>query len=120
MSECRGQETVALSSGRIRNVCSWSLTCTSSSVDYGFCYPVNRSFTVCHPLTLLGLRALKRSFQRRDSLAPLSEKSVVTAHQNHTEFISVSPVVAEQRGWDRFCLAVIDARWAHDESLVCS
>ena len=21
-------------------------------VDYGFCYPVNRSFTVCHPLTL--------------------------------------------------------------------
>ena len=21
-------------------------------VDYGFCYPVNRSFTLCHPLTL--------------------------------------------------------------------
>ena len=20
-------------------------------VEYGFCYPVNRSFTVCHPLT---------------------------------------------------------------------
>ena len=22
------------------------------SVDHGFCYPVNRSFTLCHPLTL--------------------------------------------------------------------
>ena len=27
-------------------------------VEYGFCYTVNRSFIVCHPLTLLGLRAL--------------------------------------------------------------
>ena len=37
--------------------------CRQRDVDYAFCYPVNRSFTVCHPLTLLGLRALKRSFQ---------------------------------------------------------
>ena len=38
----------------------------------------------------LGLRALfARTFKSRDSLAPLSQKCV-TAHQNHTEFISVS------------------------------
>ena len=35
----------------------------TASVDSGFSYHVNHSFTVCHPLTLLGLRALKRSFQ---------------------------------------------------------
>ena len=23
-----------------------------TDVDYGFCYPVNRSFTMCHPLIL--------------------------------------------------------------------
>ena len=23
-----------------------------ANVEYGFCYPVNRSFTMCHPLTL--------------------------------------------------------------------
>ena len=26
--------------------------CWPLLVDYGFCYPVNRSFTLCHPLTL--------------------------------------------------------------------
>ena len=36
----------------------------ASNVEYGFGYTVNRSFTMCHPLTLLGLRALfKRTFQ---------------------------------------------------------
>ena len=39
------------------------LTKRQVTVDYGFCYTVNRSFTVCHPLTLLGLRTLERSFQ---------------------------------------------------------
>ena len=52
----------------------------------------------------LGLRALfVRTLQQRNSLAPLFEKCV-TAHQNHTEFISVSSVVAERRGWSRVAL----------------
>ena len=42
----------------------------------------------------------------------------MTAHQNQTEFISVSSVVAEQRGWDRVVIAVIDVSGAHDESPV--
>ena len=43
----------------------------------------------------LGLRNLfERTFQWRDSLAPLSKKCVTT-HQNHTEFISVSSHVSE-------------------------
>ena len=28
-----------------------SQQCHTAAVDYGFCYPVNRSFIVCHPLT---------------------------------------------------------------------
>ena len=31
-------------------------------------------------------------------------KKCVTAHHNHIDFISVSSVVAEQRGWDRVAL----------------
>ena len=29
-----------------------SLRTCVATVDYGFCYPVNRSFPLCHPLTL--------------------------------------------------------------------
>ena len=66
-------------------------------VDHGFCYSVIHSFTLCHPLTFLGLRVLfERTFQRRESLAPLSQKCV-TAHQNHTEFISVSSTCGRRR-----------------------
>ena len=38
--------------GRTRvQVCCFPLE-GPKSVDYGFCYPVNRPFTMCHPLTL--------------------------------------------------------------------
>ena len=59
---------------------------------------------MCHPLTLLGLRALfERTLQKRDSLAPLFKKCV-TAHKITLSFISVSSVVAERRGWSRVVL----------------
>ena len=39
-----------------------------------------------------------------DARALSSLKKRVKAHQNHTEFVSVSSVAAEQRGWDRVAL----------------
>ena len=37
---------------RVHNAPSAQRTeCTTHRVEYGFCYPVNRSFTLCHPLT---------------------------------------------------------------------
>ena len=58
-----------------------------------------------HPLTLLGLRALFLCVLCSDAIAlHRCLKKCVTAHQNHTDFISVTSVVAEQRGWDRVTL----------------
>ena len=64
------------------------------NADYGFCYSVNRSFTVCHPLTLLGLRAL---FNDAVALHHCLKKVCVcvTAHQHHTEFHCVSSFKAQ-------------------------
>ena len=35
-----------------RSACNQNTQPRMQSVDYGFCYAVNRSFTLCHPLAL--------------------------------------------------------------------
>ena len=81
---------------------------------------VNRSLHVVSSADLLSLSArLRVLFSDAIALHHCLRKCV-TAHQSHTDFISVSSVVAEQRGWNQRCLVVIDVSWAHDELAVCS
>ena len=55
-------------------------------MDYGVCYPVNRPCLDCRLLTFR-LEGPLSFLYKRDSLAPLSEKSVVTAPSDTVSFI---------------------------------